>query len=120
VNSKICYYPSAPLPPIAGRKPPESAEGEVELPLKSVLDPVVRNAFAWRIPVPGDALLETTGRRTGRRRRTPVCDGLVADTFWLVARHGIARSNLARAASVHASAAMATQPLTIRIDLDAC
>jgi deazaflavin-dependent oxidoreductase (nitroreductase family) len=55
---------------------------------KSVLNPIVRNAFAWQIPVPGDALLETIGRRTGRRRRTPVCDGLVADTFWLVAQHG--------------------------------
>lgn len=34
------------------------------------------------------ALLETTGRRTGRPRQTPVGNGLVEDTFWLVAAHG--------------------------------
>jgi deazaflavin-dependent oxidoreductase (nitroreductase family) len=34
------------------------------------------------------ALLETTGRRTGTRRYTPVGNGLTGDTFWLVAAHG--------------------------------
>jgi deazaflavin-dependent oxidoreductase (nitroreductase family) len=34
------------------------------------------------------ALLETTGRRTGLPRHTPVGNGLVGDTFWLVAAHG--------------------------------
>ena len=34
------------------------------------------------------ALLETTGRRTGLARRTPVGSGLDGDTFWLVAAHG--------------------------------
>lgn len=34
------------------------------------------------------ALLETTGRRTGRPRHTPVGNGLAGDTFWLVAAHG--------------------------------
>jgi deazaflavin-dependent oxidoreductase (nitroreductase family) len=34
------------------------------------------------------ALLETTGRRSGRPRYTPVGNGLVGDTFWLVAAHG--------------------------------
>ena len=34
------------------------------------------------------ALLETTGRRTGRPRHTPVGNGLIGDTFWLVAAHG--------------------------------
>ena len=34
------------------------------------------------------ALLETTGRRTGRPRQTPVGNGLAGDTFWLVAAHG--------------------------------
>jgi deazaflavin-dependent oxidoreductase (nitroreductase family) len=37
------------------------------------------------------ALLETTGRRTGQPRRTPVGNGLVAgsDTFWLISEHGM-------------------------------
>lgn len=35
------------------------------------------------------ALLETTGRRSGLPRRTPVGNGLVeGDTFWLIAAHG--------------------------------
>ena len=34
------------------------------------------------------ALLETTGRRSGLPRQTPVGNGCVGDTFWLVAAHG--------------------------------
>jgi deazaflavin-dependent oxidoreductase (nitroreductase family) len=34
------------------------------------------------------ALLETIGRRSGQPRQTPVGNGLVGDTFWLVAAHG--------------------------------
>ena len=52
------------------------------------IDPAVRLVWRARIPIPGDALLETTGRRTGRRRRTPVCDGRDGETFWLVAQRG--------------------------------
>ena len=55
---------------------------------KSVINPLDKLAFALRIPPPGDALLETTGRRTGRPRVTPVCDGLQGDTFWIVAQQG--------------------------------
>lgn len=35
------------------------------------------------------ALLETTGRRSGLPRQTPVGNGLDGDTFWLVAAHGM-------------------------------
>jgi deazaflavin-dependent oxidoreductase (nitroreductase family) len=34
------------------------------------------------------ALLETTGRRSGQIRRTPVSNGQVGDTFWIVSEHG--------------------------------
>ncbi|MEV4415522.1 nitroreductase/quinone reductase family protein [Catellatospora sp. NPDC049609] len=34
------------------------------------------------------ALLETTGRRSGLPRHTPVGNGLDGDTFWLIAAHG--------------------------------
>jgi deazaflavin-dependent oxidoreductase (nitroreductase family) len=132
---------------------------------KRVINPIVMLAHDLGIPPPGDALLETTGRRTGRPRRTPVCDGLDGETFWLVAQRGrragwvrniqdhprvrvkvrtrsgvvwragtarilddddprerqrlIGRGNLARRLCVSASAAMGTDPLTVRIDLDA-
>jgi deazaflavin-dependent oxidoreductase (nitroreductase family) len=55
---------------------------------RSLINPLDKLAFALRIPPPGDALLETTGRRTGRPRVTPVCDGTEGDTFWIVAQHG--------------------------------
>src|SRR3954453_1135360 len=55
---------------------------------QSVINPVVRVAWALRVPIPGDALLETVGRRTGLPRRTPVCDGRDGETFWLVAQRG--------------------------------
>lgn len=37
---------------------------------------------------PGYAVLETTGRRTGKLRRIPVANGTVGDEFWVVAEQG--------------------------------
>jgi deazaflavin-dependent oxidoreductase (nitroreductase family) len=54
----------------------------------SVVNPLVRIAFSLGIPDPGDALLETTARRTGKRRLTPVCEGLEGETFWLISERG--------------------------------
>ncbi|PWR11220.1 nitroreductase family deazaflavin-dependent oxidoreductase [Micromonospora acroterricola] len=53
-----------------------------------LINPIVRLAWDWKLPIPGDALLETTGRRTGQPRYTPVCDGLDGDVFWLVSQRG--------------------------------
>jgi deazaflavin-dependent oxidoreductase (nitroreductase family) len=130
---------------------------------KSVINPLDRLTFALRTPPPGDALLETTGRRTGQPRVTPVCDCLEGDTFWIVAQRGhdadyvrnieakprvrvkgslsstgwrtgtarilddddpeervriLGRGNRWRRLCLEASASIATNPLTIRIDLD--
>ncbi|MEU4597134.1 nitroreductase/quinone reductase family protein [Nocardia sp. NPDC023988] len=38
--------------------------------------------------IPGNALLETTGRRSGLARRTPIGGRLVGSTFWMVSDHG--------------------------------
>jgi deazaflavin-dependent oxidoreductase (nitroreductase family) len=129
-----------------------------------VVNPVVKLGWDLGIPIPGDALLETTGRRTGLPRRTPVCDGLDGETFWLVAQRGreadwvrnieanprvrvkvsglrarwrtgtahilddddarerqriIGGANLARRLCVCTTKALNTNPLTVRIDLDA-
>lgn len=53
-----------------------------------VIDPPVR--LIWRIGIapPGDAELETTGRRTGRPHRVRVCNGQIGATVWLIAQHG--------------------------------
>lgn len=130
---------------------------------KFVVNPPVKVAWALGHAPPGDALLETTGRRTGQPQRTPVCDGLEGETFWLVAQHGrradyvlnieadprvrvrtgsrspwragtghilddddprerirmLSRGNPWRQLCLSASRAMATSPLTVRIDLNA-
>jgi deazaflavin-dependent oxidoreductase (nitroreductase family) len=131
---------------------------------KWLVNPVVMLAHKLGIPPPGDALLETTGRRTGLPRHTPVCDGTDGDKFWLVAQRGeradwvrnirahprvrvkvrsasgvgwrtgtarvlgdddprerqrlMGQGDLARRLCVQASAAMETDPLTVRVDLD--
>jgi deazaflavin-dependent oxidoreductase (nitroreductase family) len=55
-----------------------------------VLNPPIR-ALAAHGLVPTVALLETTGRRSGLPRRTPVTNGYdrATNTFWLVAEHGL-------------------------------
>jgi deazaflavin-dependent oxidoreductase (nitroreductase family) len=55
---------------------------------RRVANPVVRSVLdrGWRVP--GYALLETTGRKSGLPRRNPVGDGLDGDTFWIVSEHG--------------------------------
>jgi deazaflavin-dependent oxidoreductase (nitroreductase family) len=131
---------------------------------KSVLNPLVRLAFRVGLPDPGDALLETKGRRTGQRRLTPVCDGQDGNTFWLLSQRGrdadwvrnieanprvrvkvqtgprgawrrgtahilddddarqrqriLSHGNLARRFCICTSAAVATNLLTVRVDLD--
>ncbi len=50
-----------------------------------VLNPVTK-LFAGYLP--GLVLLETTGRRSGRPRRTPVGGHRDGDTLWVVAEHG--------------------------------
>jgi deazaflavin-dependent oxidoreductase (nitroreductase family) len=38
--------------------------------------------------VPFWSLLETIGHKSGEPRRNPVGNGLIGDTFWIVAEHG--------------------------------
>jgi len=53
-----------------------------------VLNPQMRLGLALGLAPRAFALLETTGRRTGKPRRTPVGNGLLGETFWLVSEHG--------------------------------
>ena len=54
-----------------------------------MLNPPIR-ALAARGLMPGVALLETTGRKSGEPRRTPVSNGFepATNTFWIVAEMG--------------------------------
>jgi len=56
---------------------------------KYLLNPPIKIALAVGLPLPGYALLETKGRKSGKPRRTPVGDGRIGNQFWLVAEHGI-------------------------------
>ncbi len=67
--------------------------GVVTFVQRRIANPVVRAGLDRGLRLPGYALLETTGGKTGRLRRIPVGDGLVGDalvgdTFWIVAEHG--------------------------------
>jgi deazaflavin-dependent oxidoreductase (nitroreductase family) len=55
---------------------------------KYLFNPPVKLMFAMGIAVPGRALLETIGRKSGKPRRIPVGIGLVGKQFWIVAEHG--------------------------------
>ena len=56
---------------------------------KYLLNPPIKLAFALGLAMPGYAILETIGRKTGKPRRTPVGNGRVGEQFWLVAEHGM-------------------------------
>lgn len=56
---------------------------------KYLFNPPAKLLFALGVAPPGRALIETTGRKTGKLRRTPVGGkGLVGNQFWIVAEHG--------------------------------
>ncbi|MGH3937996.1 MAG: nitroreductase/quinone reductase family protein [Pseudonocardiaceae bacterium] len=55
---------------------------------KYLVNPIVKTAVALRLAPPSYAIIETTGRKSGQPRRTPVGNGLDGNTFWLVAEHG--------------------------------
>ena len=55
-----------------------------------LLNPLVRPAIERGLLTPTWALLETTGRRSGLPRRTPVGNGLRGSAFWIVTEHGYA------------------------------
>ncbi len=55
---------------------------------KYLLNPWLKGFAALGLLPRGWAILETTGRRTGKHRRVPVGSELDGDTFWLVAEHG--------------------------------
>jgi deazaflavin-dependent oxidoreductase (nitroreductase family) len=52
-----------------------------------LLNPFVKAAARAGLPLPGLVILETTGRKTGQPRRTPVGKALQGDTLWVLAEH---------------------------------
>jgi deazaflavin-dependent oxidoreductase (nitroreductase family) len=62
--------------------------GAIRLFQRFVVDPPVRLAWRLELAPPGDAQLETIGRHTGQPHRTPIYNGLLGTTFWLIAQDG--------------------------------
>ena len=56
---------------------------------KYVLNPPIKLLFALGVVPPGYALLETTGRKTGKARCTPVGNARIGNQFWIVAEYGL-------------------------------
>jgi deazaflavin-dependent oxidoreductase (nitroreductase family) len=54
---------------------------------KYVVNPPVKLLAGTRL-WPFHAKLETTGRRSGQKRRTPVGNGIAGNEFWIVSEHG--------------------------------
>ena len=52
-----------------------------------LLNPFVKAAARAGLPLPGLVILETTGRKSGEPRRTPVGKALEGDTLWVLAEH---------------------------------
>jgi deazaflavin-dependent oxidoreductase (nitroreductase family) len=53
-----------------------------------IVNPLVRWAVRHGLAPHSYAILETTGRRSGQARRTPVGHVVNGDTVWIVAEHG--------------------------------
>ena len=53
-----------------------------------LVNPLVRRLAERGIGGRSVSILETTGRRSGQPRRTPVGNGLRGDVFWIVTEHG--------------------------------
>jgi deazaflavin-dependent oxidoreductase (nitroreductase family) len=69
--------------------PPSRRERRIRRLQKYVANPPAKLLLGLGL-MPAIALLETTGRRSGQPRRTPVGKGYdpATDTFWIVAEHG--------------------------------
>ena len=55
-----------------------------------LLNPIARPLLDRGLWPRTQALLETTGRKTGLPRRVPIGNGLRGDSFWIVTEHGYA------------------------------
>jgi deazaflavin-dependent oxidoreductase (nitroreductase family) len=53
-----------------------------------LVNPIIRALLRLGLAPRAFALVETTGRRTGKQRLTPVGNGLDGETFWIIAEHG--------------------------------
>ena len=80
---------------------------------KRVFGPLMTTLIERGLGPPTYALVETTGRRTGLRRVTPVANGLDGDTFWLIAALGD-RADYVRNLRAHPRVRVRARPARLR------
>ena len=68
-----------------GRRPHTAKRRYVNAYHRHLANPLMRRVVGR---LHGQALLETTGRRSGLPRRTPVGGRIIDGAFWLVSNHG--------------------------------
>ena len=77
---------------LLGNAPASTKGGERKRAASTFLSAKLVNPAVKRLAekglAPGVALLETTGRKSGQPRRTPVGNGLRGEHFWIVTEHG--------------------------------
>ena len=78
---------------MAARTLPGSTPGGAKFKASKLLttklvNPVVRTLIERGLFPPAWVLLETTGRKSGKPRRTPIGNGKRGDAFWIVTEHG--------------------------------
>lgn len=70
-------------------QPPQAAKRAVmRFATNRMLNPITRPLLQRGWWPPTQAMIETTGRRSGLPRRVPVGNGLRRDSFWIVTEHG--------------------------------
>ncbi len=68
---------------------PRAKARVVRVAQRYLINPITGTLFRLGLNPLGLAILETTGRRTGRRRRVPIGNGLSGNDFWIIAEHGL-------------------------------
>jgi deazaflavin-dependent oxidoreductase (nitroreductase family) len=79
---------SAPKSRFSSKAAPVPAAYLLDLIGMRLIDRVARAAVRVGLGRRSTALIETTGRRSGKSRVTPVTNGLDGDVFWIVTEHG--------------------------------
>ncbi len=84
------------------------------LPVQNrLINPLVVALIERGLAPPTYAVVETVGRRTGRRRLVPVANGLDGDTFWLIAGLG-ERASFVRNLRAHPRVRVRARPARLR------
>lgn len=84
-----CYVVALPLNVVVTLAFPAGKARVIRLLQRWIVNPPIRLLLHLGLMPLGYALLETTGRSSGKLRRTPVGKAREGDVFWIIAEHGM-------------------------------